>query len=123
MYPGTLSSSIPVAHKQIDTVIAEKAQECRKAAVYLKHLLEKDIKPKDIITRNAILNAIVIVNVLGGSTNAVCLILRVQLRFRANNCNIEVLHLLAIARAADLSLTIDDFQEVANRTPYLCDLK
>jgi len=107
---NTMSSALEVMGMSlpyssgIPAMYPEKAQECRKAAVYLKHLLEKDIKPKDIITRNAILNAIVIVNVLGGSTNA-------------------VLHLLAIARAADLSLTIDDFQEVANRTPYLCDLK
>lgn len=107
---NTMSSALEVMGMSlpyssgIPAMYPEKAQECRRAAVYLKHLLEKDIKPKDIITRNAILNAIVIVNVLGGSTNA-------------------VLHLLAIARAADLSLTIDDFQEVANKTPYLCDLK
>jgi len=81
-----------------------KAQECLKAAKYLKKLLELDLKPKDILTRNSFLNAIVIINVLGGSTNA-------------------VLHLLAMARAADVMLTIDDFQEVSDRTPYLADLK
>ncbi|CDO72495.1 hypothetical protein BN946_scf184980.g36 [Trametes cinnabarina] len=91
------SASIPATY-------AEKAQECVKAAKYLKRLLELDLKPKDILTRNSFLNAITIVNVIGGSTNA-------------------VLHLLAMARAADVDLTIDDFQKVADRTPYLADLK
>ncbi|KAH9895097.1 dihydroxy-acid dehydratase [Cubamyces lactineus] len=91
------SASIPATY-------AEKQQECIKAAGYLKRLLELDLKPKDILTRNSFLNAITVVNVLGGSTNA-------------------VLHLLAMARAADVELTIEDFQTVANRTPYLADLK
>ncbi|KAJ8489470.1 hypothetical protein ONZ51_g2889 [Trametes cubensis] len=91
------SASIPATY-------AEKQQECIKAAKYLKRLLELDLKPKDILTRNSFLNAITVVNVLGGSTNA-------------------VLHLLAMARAADVELTIEDFQTVANRTPYLADLK
>ncbi|KLO14627.1 dihydroxy-acid dehydratase [Schizopora paradoxa] len=107
---NTMSSALEVMGMSlpyssgIPAMYPEKAQECRRAAVYVKHLLEKDIKPRDIITRNAILNAIVIINVLGGSTNA-------------------VLHFLAIARCADLNLTIDDFQDIADRTPYLCDLK
>ncbi|KAI0355752.1 dihydroxy-acid dehydratase [Trametes cingulata] len=91
------SASIPATYP-------EKAQECVKAAKYLKRLLELDLKPKDILTRQSFLNAIVVVNVLGGSTNA-------------------VLHLLAMARAADVELNIDDFQKVADRTPYLADLK
>ncbi|KAI0330981.1 dihydroxy-acid and 6-phosphogluconate dehydratase [Cubamyces sp. BRFM 1775] len=91
------SASIPATY-------AEKQQECIKAAGYLKRLLELDLKPKDILTRNSFLNAITVVNVLGGSTNA-------------------VLHLLAMARAADVDLTIEDFQTVADRTPYLADLK
>ncbi|KAH9002066.1 dihydroxy-acid dehydratase [Lactarius hatsudake] len=91
------SSSTPATY-------AEKLKECRRAAGYLKKLLERDIKPRDILTRNSFLNAIAIVNVLGGSTNA-------------------VLHLLAMARAADVELTIDDFQAVADRTPYLANLK
>ncbi|KAI0305741.1 dihydroxy-acid dehydratase [Multifurca ochricompacta] len=91
------SSSTPATYD-------EKIKECKRAAVYLKKLLENDIKPRDILTRNSFLNAIAIVNVLGGSTNA-------------------VLHLLAMARAADIDLTIDDFQAVADRTPYLADLK
>ncbi|KAJ7680496.1 dihydroxy-acid/6-phosphogluconate dehydratase [Mycena polygramma] len=82
----------------------EKAQECVKAAKYLKHLLEKDIKPRDILTRQSFLNAIVVITVLQGSTNA-------------------VLHLLAMARAAEIELTIDDFQMISNKTPVLADLK
>ncbi|KAI5890557.1 dihydroxy-acid and 6-phosphogluconate dehydratase [Schizophyllum commune H4-8] len=80
-----------------------KVQECVKAAGYLKKLLEKDIKPKDILTRQSFLNAIAVINVIGGSTNA-------------------VLHLLAIARAADVELSIDDFQNVADKTPFLANL-
>ena len=70
----------------------------------MKKLLELDIKPRDIMTRNAFLNAIAVINAIGGSTNA-------------------VLHLLAMARSADVELTIDDFQRVADKTPYLADLK
>ncbi|KAF9469876.1 dihydroxy-acid/6-phosphogluconate dehydratase [Collybia nuda] len=90
------SSSTPASYPQ-------KAQECFKAAKYLKRLLELDIKPRDILTRNSFLNAIVIITVLGGSTNA-------------------VLHLLAMARAADIKLDIDDFQMIADKTPFLADL-
>ncbi|KAJ7595233.1 dihydroxy-acid/6-phosphogluconate dehydratase [Mycena floridula] len=81
-----------------------KVQECIKAAKYLKNLMELDIKPRDILTRQSFLSAIAVVNVLGGSTNA-------------------VLHLLAMARAADIELTIDDFQTVGSKTPCLADLK
>ncbi|KAF8210464.1 dihydroxy-acid and 6-phosphogluconate dehydratase [Mycena galopus ATCC 62051] len=81
-----------------------KAQECIRAGKYLKNLLEKDIKPRDILTRQSFLNALVVVTVLQGSTNA-------------------VLHLLAMARAADIELTIDDFQAISNKTPVLADLK
>ncbi|KAH8119269.1 dihydroxy-acid dehydratase [Phellopilus nigrolimitatus] len=98
-----LGMSLPYS-SGIPAVYPEKIQECRKAAKYMKILLEKDIKPRDILTRQSFINAITVVNVIGGSTNA-------------------VLHLLAIARAADIPLTIDDFQEVAERTPYLADLK
>ena len=59
---------------------------------------------RDILTRNSFLNAITVVNVIGGSTNA-------------------VLHILAMARAADVDITIDDFQTIANKTPYLADVK
>ena len=70
----------------------------------IRHLLEEDIKPKDILTRQAFENAVTVVMALGGSTNA-------------------VLHLLAIAKAADVPLTIDDFQEISNRVPFIADLK
>lgn len=81
-----------------------KLEECFKAGEAIKNLLEKDIKPRDIMTREAFENAMVLVIVLGGSTNA-------------------VLHLLAMARAVDVNLTLDDFQAVSDRTPYLADLK
>ncbi|GAW04323.1 dihydroxy-acid dehydratase [Lentinula edodes] len=81
-----------------------KIQECLKAGKYLKRLLELDLKPRDILTRQSFLNAIVIVNILGGSTNA-------------------VLHFLAMARAADIELTIDDFQAISEKTPFIADLK
>jgi dihydroxy-acid dehydratase len=82
----------------------EKAHECYRSGNAILALLEQDIKPRDIMTRAAFENAIVTLTALGGSTNA-------------------ILHLLAIARAADVSLSIDDFQKVSDRTPYLADLK
>ena len=81
-----------------------KAEECLKAGAAVRHLLENDIKPRDIMTRAAFENAMVIVIALGGSTNA-------------------VLHLIAMARAVGVSLTIDDFQKVSDRVPFLADLK
>ncbi len=81
-----------------------KLEECFNAGKAIYHLLEKDIKPRDIMTREAFENAMVLITVLGGSTNA-------------------VLHLLAMARAVDVPLTIDDFQAVSDRIPYLADLK
>jgi dihydroxy-acid dehydratase len=81
-----------------------KQEECFSAGNTIKYLLKEDIKPRDIMTRDAFENAMVLVTTLGGSTNA-------------------VLHLLAMARAVDVDLTIDDFQSVSDRTPYLADLK
>jgi len=81
-----------------------KQQECLSAGEAIRVLLEKDLKPRDIMTRAAFENAMVTIMVLGGSTNA-------------------VLHLIAMARAAEVELTIDDFQKVSDRTPYLADLK
>ncbi|CAK5281629.1 unnamed protein product [Mycena citricolor] len=98
-----LGMSLPYSSSTPAT-FPEKVQECMKAARYLKNLLEKDIKPRDILTRQSFLNAMVVITVLGGSTNA-------------------VLHLLAMARAADIELTIDDFQAITDKTPYLADLK
>jgi dihydroxy-acid dehydratase len=81
-----------------------KKEECRRAGAAMLGLLEKDLKPRDIMTRTAFENAMVTVMALGGSTNA-------------------VLHLIAMARSVDVDLTIDDFQSVSDRIPYLADLK
>lgn len=85
-------------------ISSAKQQECLEAGFAIRTLLEKDIKPRDIITRSALENAMVVVNITGGSTNA-------------------VLHLLAIAHSIGLKLTIDDFQSVSDRIPFLADLK
>ncbi|RKZ87792.1 MAG: dihydroxy-acid dehydratase [Candidatus Parabeggiatoa sp. nov. 1] len=81
-----------------------KLDECLRAGAVIRTLLENDIKPRDIMTRAAFENAMVIVMALGGSTNA-------------------VLHLIAMARAVEVELTIDDFQTVSDRVPFLADLK
>jgi len=81
-----------------------KLAECLSAGKAIRKLLEKDIKPRDIMTRAAFENALVIIMALGGSTNA-------------------VLHLLAMARAVEVPLSIDDFQAVSDRVPFLADLK
>ena len=85
-------------------VDAGKIDECLNAGQAIRTLLERDIKPRDIMTRQAFENAMVLITVLGGSTNA-------------------VLHLIAIARSVGIALTVDDFQAVSDRTPFLADLK
>ena len=82
----------------------EKKQECIDAGKAIRILLEKDIKPRDIMTRKAFENAITIVAVLGGSTNA-------------------VMHLIAMAHSVDIEITLDDFQTISDKTPLLADLK
>jgi dihydroxy-acid dehydratase len=82
----------------------DKKNECLHAGEAIKLLLEKDIKPKDIMTRKAFENAITIVMVLGGSTNA-------------------VLHLIAMAKSIDIELTQDDFQKISDKIPMLADFK
>lgn len=82
----------------------EKRDECVRAGAAIRVLLEADIKPGDIMTRAAFENAMVVVMALGGSTNA-------------------VLHLIAMSRAVGVDLTIDDFQSVSDRVPFLADLK
>jgi dihydroxy-acid dehydratase len=91
------SSSIPATDP-------EKLAECLQVGAAIRHLLEADIKPTDIMTREAFENAMRTVMVLGGSTNA-------------------VLHLLAMARSVRVRLSIDDFQAVSRITPFLADLK
>lgn len=81
-----------------------KKEESIKAGEAIRVLLEKDIKPSDIITRKSLENAVRLVTILGGSTNA-------------------VLHFLAIARAADIDFTLKDFQDISDNTPFLADLK
>jgi len=85
-------------------VSKDKQDECLALGAALKALMEKDLKPRDIVTEKSLENAMRLIAVLGGSTNA-------------------VLHLLAIAKAADLSLTIEDFQKISDTTPFLADLK
>jgi len=82
----------------------DKEEECLRAGAALYRLLELDRKPRDILSRESFENAMVLVTVLGGSTNA-------------------VLHLIAMARAAGIPLSLDDFQAVSDRVPCLCDLK
>ncbi|RMG43118.1 MAG: dihydroxy-acid dehydratase [Candidatus Dadabacteria bacterium] len=82
----------------------EKLNECVRAGAALRNLMERGITPRDIMTRAAFENAVTVVMALGGSTNA-------------------VLHLIAMARAVEVELTLDDFQRISDRTPYLADLK
>jgi dihydroxy-acid dehydratase len=81
-----------------------KLEECRRAGDVIRLCLEKDIKPRDVMTREAFENAMAVVMAVGGSTNA-------------------VLHLIAMARAVNVPLTIDDFQRTSDRVPYLADLR
>lgn len=82
----------------------EKKQECFDAGKAIRVLLENDIKPKDIMTKKAFENAMTMVVVLGGSTNA-------------------VLHLIAMAHSVDIELTLEDFQKISDKVPVLADLK
>ncbi|HEY4209766.1 MAG TPA: dihydroxy-acid dehydratase [Puia sp.] len=82
----------------------EKKKECHASGAAIRLLLEKDIKPRDIMTRQAFENAITTIMVLGGSTNA-------------------VLHLIAMARSVDVPLTQNDFQDISDRVPVLADFK
>ena len=98
-----LGMSLPYSSSN-PAVSQDKLQECEDAGKAIRILLEKDIKPKDIMTRKAFENAITIVAVLGGSTNA-------------------VMHLIAMAHSVDIEITLDDFQAINDRTPVLADLK
>ncbi|MEC8561870.1 MAG: dihydroxy-acid dehydratase [Pseudomonadota bacterium] len=91
------SSSSPATSEQ-------KKEECRIIGAAISKLIENDIKPKDIMTEESFLNAMTIVSALGGSTNA-------------------VLHLIAIAKSVNIKISLNDFQEVSDRVPFLADLK
>ena len=91
------SSSVPA-------VDPGKLDECFRVGAAVRALLERDLKPREIMTREAFENAMVVVMALGGSTNA-------------------VLHLIAMARAVEVPLSVDDFQAVSDRVPYIADLK
>ncbi|MFC5044880.1 dihydroxy-acid dehydratase [Aquimarina hainanensis] len=98
-----LGMSLP--YNSSNPAISEnKENESVMAGQAMRVLLEKDIKPKDIVTKKSLENAIRLVTIMGGSTNA-------------------VLHFLAIARAADVSFTLEDFQRISDETPFLADLK
>lgn len=98
----TLGMSLPYSGSN-PAVSDEKHRECDDVGKAIYTILEKDLKPSDIMTRAAFENAMTMVMVLGGSTNA-------------------VLHLIAMAKSVDVPLTIDDFQTVSDRTPFLADL-
>lgn len=98
-----LGMSLPYS-ASIPAESPEKIDECRRAGAVMRTLLEKDLKPRDIMTREAFENALVVLMALGGSTNA-------------------VLHLIAMARAVDVPLELDDFQRASDRIPLLADLK
>ncbi|MFM2014951.1 MAG: dihydroxy-acid dehydratase [Bacteroidota bacterium] len=98
-----LGMSLPYSSSN-PALSAEKQQECKDAGKAIRNLLEKDIKPKDIMTRKAFENAIAVIMVLGGSTNA-------------------VLHMIAMAKSVDVSITQDDFQMISDKTPVLADFK
>ena len=91
------NSSIPAENPN-------KLSEAERTAMAIKNLLELDLKPLDIISKKSIENAVALVNALGGSTNA-------------------VLHFLAIAHAADIDFSLNDFQKISDRTPLIADLK
>ena len=85
-------------------VSEDKISECKLVGSSIYNLLKRDIKPSDIITKKSLINALRLISILGGSTNA-------------------VLHFIAIAKAANIDLTLEDFQKVSDSTPFLADLK
>ncbi len=98
-----LGMSLPFSSSN-PALSVEKQKECEDAGAAIKLLLEKDIKPKDIMTRKAFENAITVIMILGGSTNA-------------------VLHMIAMAKSVEVSITQDDFQTISDQTPVLADFK
>ena len=98
-----LGMSLPFSSSN-PAVSQEKIQDCKAVGVAMRQLIVKNLKPLDIVTKKSLENALRLIAILGGSTNA-------------------VLHFLAIAHAADINLTIDDFQKISDSTPFLADLK
>ncbi len=98
-----LGMSLPFSSSN-PAISQEKIEDCKAVGQAMRQLIEKDLKPLDIVTKKSLENALSLITVLGGSTNA-------------------VLHFLAIAHAADIDLTIDDFQKISDTTPFLADLK
>ena len=98
-----LGMSLPYSSSN-PALSAEKQQECKDAGAAIRLLLEKDIKPKDIMTRKAFENAVAVIMVLGGSTNA-------------------VLHMIAMAKSVGVEFTQDDFQTISDKIPVLADFK
>ena len=98
-----LGMSLPFSSSN-PAVSQEKIQDCKAVGKAMRQLIVKDLKPLDIVTKKSLENALRLIAILGGSTNA-------------------VLHFLAIAHAADINLTIDDFQKISDSTPFLADLK
>ncbi|MEK9650147.1 MAG: dihydroxy-acid dehydratase [Gammaproteobacteria bacterium] len=98
-----LGMSLPGSSSQ-DAVSDDKKNDCRQAASAMRNLIEKDIKPRDIMTKEAFENAITTVIALGGSTNA-------------------VLHLIAMAKAAKVYLSLDDFSRIGSKVPVIADIK
>ena len=98
-----LGMSLPYSSSN-PAISNEKGHECFDIGKAIKHLLEIDLKPRDIMTKASFENAITLIMALGGSTNA-------------------VLHLLAMARSVNIDLNIDDFQRISDKTPFIADLK
>jgi len=98
-----LGMSLPYNSSSV-AISDDKKADCLRVGAALRHLLELDLKPRDILTMQSFENAMTLVTVLGGSTNA-------------------VLHLIAMAKSAGIKLTIDDFQRISDKTPFLADLK
>src|SRR4029078_11639197 len=96
-----IGSSLPFSSSN-PALSEDKKKECLAAGSAIRNLMEKDIKPRDIMTRKAFENAITVIMILGGSTNA-------------------VLHLIAMARSVDINLTQDDFQAISDKVPMLAD--
>ena len=98
-----LGMSLPFSSSN-PAVSKEKIEDCKAVGAAIRQLVEKDLKPLEIVTKKSLENALRLIAVLGGSTNA-------------------VLHFLAIAHAANINLTLDDFQKISDETPFLADLK